>query len=63
MPEFFPDNPMMFVGHNFDSRPRLRPFVSKERGGEAQSLFLWRNLLAYLSHAGLEPGEASSPTL
>jgi hypothetical protein len=54
MPEFFPDNPVMFVGHNFDSARAHA--VSKERGGEAQSPF-WRNLLAYLSHAGLEPAE------
>jgi hypothetical protein len=52
MPEFFPENAVMFVGHNFDSI-RAHP-VSKEAGGEAQSPF-WRNLLAYLSHAGLEP--------
>jgi hypothetical protein len=54
LPEFFPDNPVMFVGHNFDSARAYA--VSKKRGGEAQSPF-WRNLLAYLSHAGLEPGE------
>jgi hypothetical protein len=54
LPEFFPDNPIMFVGHNFDSARAYA--VSKERGGEAQSPF-WKNLLAYLSHAGLEPGE------
>ncbi len=52
MPEFFPDSAIMFVGHNFDS---LRGYHnSKDRGGEAQSVF-WRNLLAYLSHAGLGP--------
>jgi hypothetical protein len=38
MPEFFPDHPVMFVGHNFDSARAYA--VWKERGGEAQSPFL-----------------------
>ncbi|MEP6717174.1 MAG: uracil-DNA glycosylase family protein [Terriglobia bacterium] len=54
MPEHFPESAIMFVGHNFDSG-RAHD-VSKERGGEAQSVF-WRNLLAYLSHAGVDPAQ------
>jgi uracil-DNA glycosylase len=52
LPDSFPDAPVMFLGHNFDS---IRAHDdSMLKGGEGQSLF-WRILLAYLSHAHIGP--------
>ena len=52
MPDLFPDAPVMFVGHNFDS---IRAFdKSFDKGGEAGSEF-WRRLLAILAGASLSP--------
>jgi uracil-DNA glycosylase len=52
MPTHFPDPPVMFVGHNFDS---IRAFDKAfHKGGEAGSEF-WRRLLAMLAGASLSP--------
>jgi hypothetical protein len=52
VPDLFPDAPVMFVGHNFDSiRGYNRSIV---KGGEAHSFF-WGILLAYLAHARIGP--------
>jgi uracil-DNA glycosylase len=52
LPDFFPEAPLMIIGHNFDSIAAHA--TSMDRGGEAQSLF-WRILLAYLSAAAIRP--------
>ena len=52
LPRLFPDAPVMFVGHNFDSISAYEK--SARNGGEAQSFF-WRILLDYLSRAGIDP--------
>lgn len=52
LPAHFPEGPVMFVAHNFDS---IRAHDSaKLKGGEAKSFF-WRTLLAYLENAGIDP--------
>jgi hypothetical protein len=52
LPVVFPDAPVKFVGHNFDS---IRAFDRAfENGGEAGSEF-WRRLLAILAGAALLP--------
>ena len=52
MPALFPDAPVMFVGHNFDSiRAFDKAFLN---GGEARSEF-WRRLSAILAGAALSP--------
>ncbi len=52
MPALFPDAPVMFVGHNFDS---IRAFdKSFDNGGEAGGEF-WRRLLVVLRGASLPP--------
>jgi uracil-DNA glycosylase len=52
LPTLFPDAPVMFVGHNFDStRAFDRAF---ENGGEAGSEF-WKRLLGMLTAAELLP--------
>jgi len=54
IPDLFPESPIMFVGHNFDSQDGHQK--SKERGGELQSLHtFWGVLLAYLEDAGITP--------
>jgi hypothetical protein len=52
LPDLFPDAPVMFVAHNFDSIPAYEKCVRK--GGEARTFF-WRILLDYLCHAGISP--------
>ncbi len=53
MPAHFPEAPLMFIAHNFDS---IRAHdKSKIKGGEGGSTF-WRNLLGYLQHANVNPG-------
>jgi uracil-DNA glycosylase len=52
LPDLFPDAPVMFVAHNFDSISAYEK--CKRNGGEAQSFF-WRTLLAYLSQASIRP--------
>jgi Uracil DNA glycosylase superfamily len=55
LPDHFPEKPVMFVAHNFDS---IRAYeAAKIKGGEAKSFF-WRTLLAYLEYAGINPNEA-----
>ena len=52
MPTLFPDSPVMFVGHNFDSiRAFDKAFL---KGGEANGEF-WRRLSAILAGATLAP--------
>ena len=52
LPDLFPDAPVMFVGHNFDS---IRAFdKSFANGGEAGWEF-WRRLLEILAGASLKP--------
>jgi hypothetical protein len=52
LPVLFPDAPVMFVGHNFDS---IRAFdKSFENGGEAGGEF-WQRLLVILAGASLPP--------
>jgi uracil-DNA glycosylase len=52
MPALFPDAPVMFVGHNFDS---IRAFGKAVlNGGEASGEF-WRRLSAILAGAALSP--------
>ena len=52
MPALFPDSPVMFVGHNFDSiRAFDKAFLN---GGEANGEF-WRRLSAILAGAALAP--------
>jgi len=52
LPKFFPENPVMFIGHNFDS---IRSYEdSKRRGGEVNSNF-WKILRGYLDAAELRP--------
>jgi uracil-DNA glycosylase family 4 len=52
MPALFPDSPVMFVGHNFDSiRAFDKAFLN---GGEVNGEF-WRRLSAILAGAGLSP--------
>lgn len=54
MPALFPDSPVMFVGHNFDSiRAFDKAFLN---GGEANGEF-WRRLLVILDGASLGPEE------
>jgi hypothetical protein len=54
LPDYFPEQPIMFVAHNFDS---IRAHdEAKVKGGEAKSFF-WRTLLAYLECAGIDPNE------
>jgi hypothetical protein len=52
LPDLFPDAPVMFVAHNFDSISAYEK--CKRIGGEAHSFF-WRTLLAYLSQASIRP--------
>ena len=54
LPEFFPDTPVMFVGHNFDSIAAHD--ASQQRGGEGNSTF-WKILRGYLDVAGLRPDQ------
>lgn len=52
LPELFPDAPIMFVGHNFDS---IRGFnKAHEDGGEPDGQF-WKKLLGILHGAALSP--------
>jgi hypothetical protein len=52
LPTLFPDTPIMFVGHNFDS---IRAFDRAfENGGEAGGEF-WRRLLCMLAAADVLP--------
>jgi hypothetical protein len=54
LPKYFPDCPIMIIGHNFDSATGYNN--SKLRGGESQSPHaFWGVLLAYLKSAELDP--------
>src|SRR5690242_6997137 len=52
LPEFFPEHPVMFVGHNFDSWRGYA--LSLERRGELDGDF-WTRLLRMLEAASLKP--------
>jgi len=52
LPNDFPESPVMFVGHNFDSARGYA--ISLERGGEAGGEF-WVRLLRILDAAHLQP--------
>jgi hypothetical protein len=54
LPVYFPESPLMFVGHNFDSERGYA--ISLARGGEAEGDF-WTRLLRMLESAGLRPAE------
>ncbi len=53
-PQYFPECPVMFVGHNFDSIEAHE--ASQSRGGEVGSFF-WKILKGYLHAAALSPEE------
>jgi len=55
MPEWFPKNPVMFVGHNFDKVSGYERSLA--RGIEVINGPTWRKLREYVFHAGLVPGE------
>jgi uracil-DNA glycosylase family 4 len=50
IPEYFPDSPVMFVAHNFDSIGGYE--ASQQKGGEVDSFF-WQVLRQYLTAAGI----------
>jgi hypothetical protein len=54
LPEYFPDDPVMFVGHNFGSIKQESE--AQERRGEIGSDF-WKILKGYLKYADVEPEE------
>lgn len=54
LPERFPEKPVMFVAHNFDSDRGFA--LSFKRHGEAGGSF-WQRLLRVLSAAGISPDE------
>ena len=51
-PEFFPESPVIFVAHDFDSENAYGR--SLERSGEVDSSF-WKRFLRILVQAGVEP--------
>jgi uracil-DNA glycosylase family 4 len=53
LPDFFPESPIMFVAHNFDSENAYRR--SRSRGTELVHAGFWKNLRAYLDGAGVSP--------
>jgi uracil-DNA glycosylase len=55
LPTYFPDRPVMFVGHNFDKVAGYER--SRKRGVEVLGAATWKNLLSYISFAGLDPAE------
>lgn len=52
LPEYFPNGPVMLVGHNFDSIDAFKR--SRENGGEVKGQF-WQKLRSILDAAGLQP--------
>lgn len=72
LPEWFPDSPVMLVGHNFDSVAAHER--ARRKGGEAESFF-WQVLRGFLNEGGvllercfftnalmgLKPGSAVGP--
>ena len=56
LPEYFPEAPIMFIGHNFDSQDGFKN--SQERGGESQLAHsFWGVLLRYIQVAGISPND------
>ena len=53
LPQYFPESPVMFVAHNFDSA--VAHDRSKNRGGEVESSFFWKVLIEILREAGVRP--------
>jgi hypothetical protein len=52
MPDHFPESPVMFVAHNFDSK---RAFDKARKGGGRVSGQFWTKLIAILDAASLPP--------
>lgn len=53
MPEYFPDTPIMFIAHNYDSTTAHERY--KGRGGEVDSFFWHDVLIPYMKGAGIDP--------
>lgn len=54
LPQYFPESPVMFVGHNFDNVHAYER--ARDRGGEVESFF-WTVLKGYLHEAGIRPDD------
>ncbi len=54
LPVYFPESPLMFVGHNFDSERGYE--ISLMRGGEGEGVF-WTRLLRMLESGDCEPAK------
>lgn len=52
LPSLFPQAPVMFLGHNFDSESNYERALQKK--GEVEKAF-WRNLKAFMREARLDP--------
>lgn len=52
LPDLFPDSPVMFAGHNFDS---IRAFDKSFANGDEAGGDFWRRLLGILAGASLNP--------
>jgi len=56
LPDFFPESPVLILGHNFDSEAGYQS--SRQRGGELQSSHtFWGVLLAYLKQVDIRPNQ------
>ncbi len=55
LPQYFPESPVMFVAHNFDSDAAHDR--SRNRGGEVEGSFFWTILRDYLKKSGIRPEE------
>jgi hypothetical protein len=53
LPEFFPEHPYMFVGHNYDGSDSYHKMV--KRGWERRNTAFWFTFLAYLDFAKINP--------
>jgi hypothetical protein len=53
LPEFFPECPVMFVAHNFDSV--VAHDRAKAAGGEYRSSFFWKVFREYLESSAIKP--------
>ncbi|HWW97217.1 MAG TPA: uracil-DNA glycosylase family protein [Edaphobacter sp.] len=54
LPEHFPEKPVMFIGHNFDSINAYDRAIRAK--GEVDSTF-WTNLQAFIHSASLDPAD------
>lgn len=55
LPDYFPEAPVMFVAHNFDKIAGYER--SRKRGVEPLGAATWKNLIAYLAFADLNPDQ------